>query len=397
MRRTFRTVVAAALGAALLLPGLSLGAPSAAAALPAWASSIEKLIGTKSMSVAVGDGGTFLYRHDPATARPPASVQKLLMAMPLLAALGPSATIPTDAAGNLRSDGSVGNLWVIGGGDPRTGPGPMRALAQALVDAGVTKVTGRILGDTATFSRDWWAIGWKTNFPDDEIALPTALTFRRNRLSNGTPITDPELRAAGALTTALENLGVDVVGAPSSGSAPTDLPVIASVQSRPVSFLLAKILGLSDNFGAEVLGKTLAFASGIRPATISAGAGVAKTYAADLGVTVSAYDSSGLSSSNRLTAAGLVALLADAEMQPWGLAFQDALPMGGEGTLANRLSDVRVHAKTGTIDGVSALAGWVWSSTNGTWLEFVILSQGLAKTTAVSIEDQIVRILAESA
>ena len=71
--------------------------------------------------------------------------------------------------------------------------------------------------------------------------------------------------------------------------------------------------------------------------------------------------------------------------------------MGGEGTLANRLSDVRVHAKTGTIDGVSALAGWVWSSTNGTWLEFVILSQGLAKTTAVSIEDQIVRILAESA
>ncbi|MFM8943984.1 MAG: hypothetical protein ACKOI0_01795 [Actinomycetota bacterium] len=49
------------------------------------------------------------------------------------------------------------------------------------------------------------------------------------------------------------------------------------------------------------------------------------------------------------------------------------------------------------MDGVSALAGWVWSGTNGTWLEFAILSQGLAKSSAVSIEDQIVRILAESA
>ena len=290
-----------------------------------------------------------------------------------------------------------GTPGIVGEGDPRTGPGPMRVLAQNLVDAGVTKVTGRILGDTATFSRDWWAIGWKSNFPTDEVALPTALTFRRNRLSNGTPVTDPELRAANALTTALENLGVDVVGSPSSGTAPTDLPVIASVQSKPLAILLTSILGLSDNFGAEVLGKTLAYASGVRPATISAGAGVAKTYAADLGVTISAYDSSGLSSSDRVTAAGLVALLADAEMQPWGLAFQDALPMGGEGTLVNRLTDVRVHAKTGTIDGVSALAGWVWSSTNGTWLEFAIFSQGLSKTTAVSLEDQIVRILAESA
>lgn len=401
MAGRIRRTAAAAL-ACLVFTSLSLSvsarqAPSAAAALPAWASELEQLIGTKPISVAVADGGRFIYRHGSSTSRIPASAQKLLMSMPLLTALGPAARIPTDAMGEMSATGVIsGNLWLRGRGDPTTAGPQMLTLANRLVSRGVTKVSGSIIGDTATFSRDWWATGWKDYFPADEVAMPTALTFKRNRLTTG-PITDPEVRAAASLTSALESLGVEVVGAPGSGKAPRDVPIIASVQSRSLEMVLGKILANSDNFGAEVLGKMLAYVSGIRPATISAGAGVAASYAAERSVPITAYDSSGLSSSNRITPSGFVMLLGLAEQEDWGETFIDMLPAGGEGTLLNRLTTVKVHAKTGTISGVSALVGWVWSETRGSWVEFAILSQNVSKTTAIQIEDTIVRTIATSA
>ncbi|MFM8998487.1 MAG: D-alanyl-D-alanine carboxypeptidase/D-alanyl-D-alanine-endopeptidase [Actinomycetota bacterium] len=395
----FRSLIAVAVVGLALVAGslVALPARPAEAALPAWASELETLFGTKAISVAVADGGRYLYRHGSSVQRIPASVEKLLLSMPLLTALGPSARIPTDALGELSGVGVIsGNLWVRGRGDPTTGGGQMLTLAKRLVARGVTKVSGSILGDTSTFSRDWWATGWKENFPRDEVAMPTALTFKRNRTTTG-PITDPEVRAAASLTTALESLGVEVVGAPGSGRAPRDVPIIASVQSRSLEAVLGTVLANSDNFGAEVLGKMLAYVSGIRPATIVAGAGVAVDYAAERDVPVVAYDSSGLSSSNRVTAAGLVLLLGLAEQEDWGEAFIGMLPAGGEGTLLNRFADIDVHAKTGTISGVSTLAGWVWSESRQSWIEFAILSQNVAKDTAIRIEDQIVRTIAGSA
>ena len=395
----FRSLLVVGLIGLALVSGSvpTLPARPAEAALPAWASDLEALIGTKAISVAVADGGRYLYRHGSSVQRIPASVEKLLMAMPLLTALGPSARIPTDALGELSGVGVIsGNLWLRGRGDPTTAGGQMLTLAKRLVARGVTKVSGSILGDTATFSRDWWATGWKDTFPRDEVAMPTALTFKRNRTTGG-PITDPEVRAAASLTLALESLGVEVVGAPGSGRAPRDVPVIASVQSRPIELVLGSVLANSDNFGAEVLGKMLAYVSGIRPATIAAGAGIAVDYAQERDVPVIAYDSSGLSSSNRLTAAGLTLLLSLAEQEDWGEAFIGMLPEGGEGTLLNRLADVDVHAKTGTISGVSTLAGWVWSESRQSWIEFAILSQNVSKDVAIRIEDEIVRTIAGSA
>jgi D-alanyl-D-alanine carboxypeptidase len=73
------------------------------------------------------------------------------------------------------------------------------------------------------------------------------------------------------------------------------------------------------------------------------------------------------------------------------------MPAGGQGTLEGRLRDVRVRAKTGTLDGVSALSGWVWLERADTWGQFSILSQGMSKSEASAIEDRIVRIVANRA
>jgi D-alanyl-D-alanine carboxypeptidase len=65
--------------------------------------------------------------------------------------------------------------------------------------------------------------------------------------------------------------------------------------------------------------------------------------------------------------------------------------------LEDRLGGVRVRAKTGTLIGVSALSGYVWLERRATWAEFSILSAGTSKSTAVRIEDAVVRILSDRA
>ena len=52
-----------------------------------------------------------------------------------------------------------------------------------------------------------------------------------------------------------------------------------------------------------------------------------------------------------------------------------ALPAAGEGTLRHRLGGVRLRAKTGTLDNVSALSGWVWNDATDGWIEFSIADE----------------------
>jgi D-alanyl-D-alanine carboxypeptidase len=74
-----------------------------------------------------------------------------------------------------------------------------------------------------------------------------------------------------------------------------------------------------------------------------------------------------------------------------------ALPRGGQGTLEHRLREVSVRAKTGTLEDVSALSGWVYAEQLNAWIEFSILGSRMSKLTAVHLEDRIVKILAERA
>jgi len=86
-------------------------------------------------------------------------------------------------------------------------------------------------------------------------------------------------------------------------------------------------------------------------------------------------------------------LLWDAGGASWGPTLRASLPAGGQGTLKDRLRDIRIRAKTGTLDDASALSGWVWLERTGGWVEFSILSSGFNEWTAKTIEDRIVRIV----
>jgi D-alanyl-D-alanine carboxypeptidase/D-alanyl-D-alanine-endopeptidase (penicillin-binding protein 4) len=262
------------------------------------------------------------------------------------------------------------------------------------VDAGVRRIRGSILGSKKYFARDWWAPGWKRDFPRNEVALPTALTFVGNQV-RGRHVTDPERRAAATLTRTLRRLGVRVDGKPGSGRSPSGLIEVASVESPPLAGLLRTMNVYSSNFYSEVLGKRLGVARYGVPGTISKGAATTSAWAGAHGVPATAYDGSGLSYWNRVTASGLARLIGLAEEKPWGLQLRLSLPAPGQGTLRDRLKGVLVRAKTGTLTRISALSGWVWLDHRQAWGEFSILSSGISISSAKAIEDSVVRILSE--
>jgi D-alanyl-D-alanine carboxypeptidase/D-alanyl-D-alanine-endopeptidase (penicillin-binding protein 4) len=362
---------------------------------PGWQRRIDALLGDRQMSVTIGDDGTFWYRHLAQVKRAPASNEKLFLTMALLAAVGPDRVIETRAMAAVAPVEGVidGDLWLVGHGDPELGPDALNALAQQIAAAGVTRIGGSVIGDTGPFERDWWASGWKDEFPEDEVAIPTALTFRWNVGPEGGHIDDPELRAAGYLTKALRRLGVTVKKPAGVGSPQGSRVKIAAIDSAPIVDILRRMNMNSVNFVAEVLGKVLgAEVSGT--GSIAAGASALDAFTAANGAQRFDHsDASGLSYANRATSQGIVRLLWASDQQPWASDLRLALPIGGQGTLEGRLGHTRVRAKTGTLKDISALSGWVWSRRVKDWVEFSILSDGLSKEEAIRIEDAIVQLV----
>lgn len=392
-------MLTAAVAGAIL--AVALTAP--ASARPQWRDQIDRLVAGHAVGVVVAEDGRTLYSHDGTTRRSPASNQKLLLSMALLDAFGPHYRIKTRAAARNIQHGVVeGDLWILGEGDPsiasRRGLGhtpevrPTRIarLAHNIHAAGVRRIEGRVIGSTSYFRRDWDAPGWQSYVPARFAPLASALAYDENSVA-GAHIRNPERRFARALTEDLQERGVEVTQSAGAGWPPPDLVEVARVRSAPLWRTLVHMNHQSSNFFAEMLGKHLgAEVYGI-PGTISKGARAIRRWAATYGTKVEAYDSSGLSYSDRISPSGLVALLAAAEEEPWFGALRRTLPRSGEGTLAGRLRGVRVRAKTGThFNGDSALSGWLRLRRGGAWVEFSILSTGLPKPT----EDEIVRMVA---
>ncbi len=116
---------------------------------------------------------------------------------------------------------------------------------------------------------------------------------------------------------------------------------------------------------------------------------------------ISLADGSGLSRGNRLAAASLVRVIAQADADPtWGTPLINSLARGGEGTLIRRfttgVATKRVRAKTGYLDGVSAMAGRVVSR-RGVHYGFALLMNTTDITGARAVQDDVVTLLAAGA
>ena len=374
-----------------------------------WKHQIDKVIKGQPLDLVVGVAGETLYSNGARNRRPPASVEKLLFTMALFDAMGPQARLTTRLAMRARKGSTIpGDLWVLGSGDPSLGTKPvwddtlafgatnLDSLVTRLKRKGIKAIGGGVRASTGPFKHDWFAPGWRGYFPANEVGLPSALSLNGN-LHKHQHTKKPELLVAKSLDQRLKKAGISVAGPPRVGAPPKKLKEVTHVRSRPLWQLARFMNRHSNNFFAEVLGKRLALEKLGAPGTIAKGARVIERYARKRGVVVRAHDSSGLSYDNRVSPRGIVRLLGQAEREPWLASLRRGLAGAGEGTLKNRLDNIKIRAKTGTLIDVSALAGWVWLEKSHSWARFAILSRGISKSEAIGIEDRIVRLVAESA
>jgi D-alanyl-D-alanine carboxypeptidase/D-alanyl-D-alanine-endopeptidase (penicillin-binding protein 4) len=359
-----------------------------------WTRAIDDVVRDHPVSVAVGAAGTVLYQHDGNVPRMPASNEKLLTSMVALDTLGADHRFSTAAAvvAPPQAGTVAGDVWLVGSGDPELSSERLTTLALRVRAAGVRTIRGSVIGDTSPFTREWWARGWIRNLSRAYVARPTALAVANVRTMGA-----PERFAAAAVTDALRDAGVRVLGEPRAGASPRNVRRVAVVRSSTLRGILARQNHDSINFTAEMLTKALgALAIGGRGST-STGASFVEAWVEDRGVRARVEDGSGLSHLDRLRTVGMVSLLMAAEREPWGAVLRASLPIPGSGTLSGRLTGVPVRAKTGTlfVTPASALSGFVVPAT-GARLAFSIFSRGMSKSTATVIEDSIVRVLASA-
>jgi len=132
--------------------------------------------------------------------------------------------------------------------------------------------------------------------------------------------------------------------------------------------------------------------------TTTAGAAVVRTSMREMGLSPVVADGSGLSRANRTTPRQVVRLIQKMSLRPEGAAFRASLPVTGRsGTVARRMrgtpAERRCRVKTGTLIGVSALAG-VCETRAGDDVAFAFLLNGVNTFAAKRIEDRMAAALA---
>lgn len=326
-------------------------------------------------------GDRLLWQRRAGVPAPPASTTKLLTSVAALSNLGSRATLQTTVV----RQGST--LWLVGGGDvtlaasesanpvypePASLPSLARATAAGLKAAGLHRVRLRL--DTTEQSGPGLAPGWRPTYvTEGDISPPSALEVDEGRPapSSLTRLDDPATVAGQDFVADLHSDGIRVTGAIKATRAPATAGRLAAVSSPPVAALVQQMLTSSDDALAETLARSVARARHL-PATFAGSAAAVLSAAAAAGVDVKGarlFDGSGLSHRDRIPPRTLISVL---ELVASGrradlAAVEEGLPVAGfSGTLASRYRSHPsrpgagvVRAKTGTLQGVSALAGFV--------------------------------------
>lgn len=241
----------------------------------------------------------------------------------------------------------------------------------------------------------------------------------RGRISTGSPgiwravpVADPARFAAAVLREVLQNRGIRVLGGIRSITSPAESPltgrsvfapafekkpplrVLAIHQSPPLVDILEVVNKKSHNLYAESVLRTVgrvALGDGSVEGGQRAVHYLLKCETGLDSLALRMYDGSGLSVLNRVSARTVVDLLTYMAGSPMWDSYWETLPEAGDARGLRRMygtgAERNLRAKTGTIDHVSALSGYVRSS-NGERLAFSIISNNVPSTwRAKRVED----------
>ncbi|AXI08910.1 D-alanyl-D-alanine carboxypeptidase/D-alanyl-D-alanine-endopeptidase [Oceanobacillus zhaokaii] len=214
-------------------------------------------------------------------------------------------------------------------------------------------------------------------------------------------VPEPSLYALDLFRDALKKQGIVCDGEARIGQAPRNTQLIFTRKSIPLSELLIPFMKLSNNGHAEILVKEMgrivygegSWEKGIR---------VMKRELAKLGINMESIlikDGSGISHSNLIPANEITNLLVQIQKRNWFPVYLKSLPAAGAaermigGTLYERLQGKSVRAKTGTIEGVSTLSGYMKTNKGNDLIFSIMINNLLNEEDGKLIEDEIVEII----
>ncbi|HYZ16747.1 MAG TPA: D-alanyl-D-alanine carboxypeptidase/D-alanyl-D-alanine-endopeptidase [Candidatus Acidoferrum sp.] len=254
---------------------------------------------------------------------------------------------------------------------PTTPGAPARIVANPSSDA--VRWTGSVMTSYTTMLTIQRAPE-KNDFTfDGRIAAGAQQAFWR-------PVIGMPLYAAGVARMMLRQRGIEVDGGIRTGLAPLTPAVLWRHRSAPLSEIVKQMLLVSNNHFAEQLLRAVGATTGA--GTEASGGRVERavlkqTEVPDEGLRI--VDGSGLAPVDRVAPLTLALLLAHTAAESTGTQFVRELPRAGiEGTVKyHQLTDGlgRVRAKSGHIEGVNALAGYVDTRRHGR-VSFVIIVNG---------------------
>ncbi len=323
----------------------------------------------------------------------PASNLKVLTTFSALSSMGTNTTFST----KLYTQGSVvngvleGDLVIVGGGDPflvtedfqsqyPDQDGRFHSRFENLVDdvvaAGITEITGSIVADETLFDVERYPGVWAPRLIEQRQSGPlSALAVNEGFISWPTefagsfrarqPSLDPALNTAQVFGALLDGRGIIVQSAPRNEPLGAGATLIGELESPPLSDLVVHINSFSSNYGAEIITKHMGLAqSGTGSTSAGATAIVDELQARGLDTSdASIFDGSGLAETDRLTCSLMADVLNTAG--PDSVLGKSLSVAGQRGSLAIRHTDSdalgQVYAKTGTLNGSTALSGFVLS------------------------------------
>ena len=302
----------------------------------------------------------------------PASTMKCFTAIATLDKLGADYDFKTRIyyMGEIDDSTQVlrGDLYCVGGMDPMFSSSDMIVLARAVRDQGIKGIEGNIYADLSFKDRNRLGEGWC--WDDKNPNLSPLLIDRKDDFTY-------------RFSRQLEEMGVTLNGSTGERQLPTDAQLLTTC-THSIRQVLHRMMKQSDNLYAESMFYQLAANGGTRWASAKMARQYENALFSRLGLNPRDYnvaDGSGLSLYNYVSTELEVKLLRYAyQRSDIYDAYLEALPIASvDGTLKKRMRGTaaagNVRAKTGTVKGVSSLAGYLTAS-NGHLLCFSIINNG---------------------
>ncbi len=332
--------------------------------------SMDNLIKTMNCDVSVqvvsGTKYDLLYEYRPAAKMIPASITKVITSAIALEYLGAGYEFKTILYTDDRdlSDGVInGNLYLKGFGDPDFKSTDLVKLIKAFLSKNVREITGNIVYDDSYLDSKHFGLA---DYYSGDTRLQywpyvNALSFDKNasRL-------DAAVEAANFLQSELELKNVKLDGIIVSGVTPDSPKEIARI-THSMDEVLANMNKPSDNHSAITIFKVVGAVYKGTPGTLEKGTDAVTDLMSSLGIPRGEYEileGSGLTRYNYVTSNVMIQLLKYLfDQEKIFNVFYYSLPVSGvDGTLKKRMigteAEKNIHAKTGSINGVSTLTGY---------------------------------------